>query len=214
MGSGSVQKKDQSADRDLGSSQQPEPPRTQAGTLPPAENLDKIREILFGSNVREYERRFAQIETRLSKEVAELKDETRRRLNALEISASREIESLNSRIEKERQERGEGGEKLTQDIAELANKLERKARQIEDHNIRIEREFRDQMLAQSRSASEELRSKIEEVIETIDRMSGELRTRKVDRGDIAAVLSEIAMRLNNEPGMPNLEGLGHGRAAD
>ena len=154
------------------------------------------------------------IEMRLSKEVAELKEETRRRLNALEISASREIESLNSRIEKERQERGEGGEKLSQDITELANNLDRKARQIEDRGIRIEREFRDQMLAQSRSASEELRAKIDEVIGTMDRLSAELRERKVDRGDIAAVLNEIAMRLNNEPGMPNLERLGHGGSAD
>lgn len=213
MGSGPVREKEQQTDRDLGKPQEPENRRPQPGA-PPAENVDKIREILFGSNIREYERRFAQIEARLSKEVAEIKEETRRRLNALEISASREIESLNSRIEKERQERGEGGEKLSQDITELANNLERKARQIEDRGIRIEREFRDQMLAQSRSASEELRGKIEEVIETMNRMSSELRERKVDRGAMAAVLNEIAMRLNNEPCIPNLEGLGHGGSAD
>ncbi len=194
----------------MGKPEELEKPRPQ----PPAENVDKIREILFGSNIREYERRFAQIEARLAKEVAEIKEETRRRLNALEISASREIESLNSRIEKERQERGESGEKLSPDVTELANNLERKTRQIEDRGIRAEREFRDQLLAQSRSASEELRGKIEEVIETMDRLSGELRERKVDRGAMAALFTEVAMRLNNEPGMPSVERFGHGGSTD
>jgi hypothetical protein len=210
MGSGSAHQKDQQFEGDSGGRQEVEP---RPAAPPPAENIDKIREILFGSNIREYERRFAQIEARLSRELGELKDETRRRLNALEISASREIESLNARIEKERQERGETGEKFGEEIAGLANTLERKARQIEDRGIRVEREFRDQLLAQSRSASEELRGKLEEVLETMDRLSGELRDRKVDRGDMAAMFTEIAMRLNNEP-MPNLERLGHGGSTD
>ncbi len=80
--------------------------------------------------------------------------------------------------------------------------------------MRVEREFRDQMLAQTKAASEEFRGKLEEVLQTMDRMTGELRERKVDRSAMAAVLHEIAIRLNNEHALPNLEVLGHGGTAD
>lgn len=212
MGTGQGQEKLRSSDeasedpQELGASRpQPAPP--------PGENLEKIREILFGSNIREYERRFAEIESRLSKELGELKEEARRRLNSLEISASREIEALNSRIEKERQERAEINEKLNRGVLELSSALERKARESEDRSIRMEREFRDEILAQSRSAGEELRNRIEEVISSFERRAAELREQKLDRDALAELLNEIAARLNREPGLPKLETLVHGRSS-
>jgi hypothetical protein len=214
MGSGAIPKRSQfSSDQDVGNAQELETSRPQA-VSPPSENVDKIREILFGSHIREYERRFAGIEARLSKELTELKEESRRRLNALEGSANREIEALNARIEKERQERGESNERLNHDVIDVSNNLERKARQIEDRSIRMERELRDQILASSRAASEELRGKIEELSNSIDRRAVELRDQKVDRAALASLLNELAMRLNQEPGLPNLESLAHGGAAE
>jgi hypothetical protein len=212
MGSGPVQKRTQrSSDPDPGNLQEPETSRPQ--TVSTAENVDKIREILFGSNIREYERHFASLEARLTKELGELKEESRRRLNALEASATREIEALNSRIEKERQERGETNEKIHQDVVDISNNLERKARQIEDRSIRMERELREQIQTNSRTASEELRVKIEALIDSMERRAAELREQKVDRAALASLLNELAMRLNHEPGLPNLESLAHGGAA-
>ena len=37
------------------------------GELREGANVDKIRDILFGSNMREYEKRFARLEERLTK---------------------------------------------------------------------------------------------------------------------------------------------------
>ena len=42
-------------------------------------NVDKIRDILFGSQMRDYETRFARLEETLSKEASELRESTRRR---------------------------------------------------------------------------------------------------------------------------------------
>src|SRR5690349_16058116 len=48
------------------------------GTNPAS--LDKVRDILFGNQMRDVERRFARLEERLIKETADLKEDVRRRL--------------------------------------------------------------------------------------------------------------------------------------
>ena len=48
-----------------------------------AASIDKVRDILFGGQMRDYERRFIKLEERLLQETSELKDEVRKRLAAL-----------------------------------------------------------------------------------------------------------------------------------
>ena len=47
-------------------------------------NIDKVRDILFGGQMRDYDRRFQKLEERLLQETSELKDDVRKRLAALE----------------------------------------------------------------------------------------------------------------------------------
>src|SRR5262245_38596065 len=65
---------------------------------PGVANLDRVRDILFGAHMRDYDRRFARLEERLVKETTTLNDEVRRRLTVLEEFVKREAESLAERI--------------------------------------------------------------------------------------------------------------------
>jgi hypothetical protein len=49
-----------------------------------AGNVDKIRDILFGSQMRDYESRFARLEETLIKETLEIRETSRRRFDQLE----------------------------------------------------------------------------------------------------------------------------------
>jgi 1,6-anhydro-N-acetylmuramate kinase len=62
-------------------------------------SLDKVRDILFGVQMREYDRRLARLEERLVKETADLKDDVRKRIEALDSYVKRESESLADRDE-------------------------------------------------------------------------------------------------------------------
>src|SRR5262245_8356625 len=53
-------------------------------------SIDKVRDILFGSHLREFERRFIRLEERLVKETNDLKEDVRSRLEALEAFARSE----------------------------------------------------------------------------------------------------------------------------
>src|SRR3954452_3450629 len=69
------------------------------------ENLDKVRDILFGSQMRDTDKRFARLEERVAKELSDVRDESRKRLDALETFIKREVQSLLDRIKKEESQR-------------------------------------------------------------------------------------------------------------
>ena len=61
-------------------------------------NIDKIREIIFGGHMRDYDKRFMRLEARLIKEGADLRDDTKRRFEVLEMFIKREFEAPPARF--------------------------------------------------------------------------------------------------------------------
>ena len=59
-------------------------PQTAAEEVREGANVDKIRDILFGAQMRDYDKRFARLEDRLMKDADALREEMRKRLDALE----------------------------------------------------------------------------------------------------------------------------------
>jgi hypothetical protein len=59
-----------------------------------AGNVDKIRDILFGSQMRDYEKKFARVEERPARETGELREEIRRRFASLEAYMKNELTAL------------------------------------------------------------------------------------------------------------------------
>src|SRR5688572_33093190 len=68
-------------------------------------NIDKVRDILFGGQMRDYERRFNRLDERLLQESADLREDVRKRISALEQFVKQETESLADRINAEHDER-------------------------------------------------------------------------------------------------------------
>ena len=66
------------------------------------------------------------------------------------------------------------------------------------------------MLEQHQRLSDDLRQKVEEILGTLARTAHELRTDKADRATIAALLTEVAMRLTDEFRIPGAEDVGNG----
>jgi DNA anti-recombination protein RmuC len=173
-------------------------------------SLDKVRDILFGSQMRDVERRFARLEERLLKETTDLKDDVRRRLDTLEAYMRRETESLEGQIKSERGDRVDAHSGLSNELKETARSFERRATTIDEQQSKGQREIRQQMLEQHQRLSDDLRQKVEEILGTLARTANELRTDKADRATIAALLTEVAMRLTDEFRIPGAEDVGNG----
>jgi hypothetical protein len=185
--------------------EQKAPPET-AG----AASLDKVRDILFGAHIKEFERRLARLEEQLIKETADLKDDVRQRLMDLERFFHEETEAIANRLKAERDERADQTADLSRSLREATQASDRKSSTLEDQLSRNQRDLRQQILAQQQRLSAEIRQTADEVTARLNRESQELRNAKTDRAALAALLTEMAMRLNNELTIPGLEEAGNG----
>jgi seryl-tRNA synthetase len=168
-------------------------------------NIDKVRDILFGGQMRDYERRFASLEDRLLKETSDMKEDVRKRLSALETFVRQETESLAERITTEHNERADATKDLARDAGEHVKAFEKKTGQLDDQIGRAQRELRQQLLDIQQTMSDDLRKTVDDVMARIARESGELRHEKTDRATLAALLTEMAMRLTNELSIAGLD---------
>src|SRR5580698_8373285 len=98
-------------------------------------NVDKIRDILFGSQMRDYETRFARLEETVAKETAEMRETNRRRFDQLEQYIKREFEALESRVKTERDERSDAGNRHSRDLHDLGETLTRRVRELDDRGL-------------------------------------------------------------------------------
>jgi hypothetical protein len=174
---------------------------------PPSEvqeegNIDKIRDILFGSQARDFDRRFSKLEDRLVKEVAEMRDETRKKLDTLEDFIKSEVKSLTDRLVNEQNARIDSAQELAGGLKELSHNLDKKVTRINEQSAKSESDLRQQILTQSKNLSDEIQKRHNEAIEALERESSEIREDKADRIAVAKIFTEMAMRLTDDFKLP------------
>ena len=161
-------------------------------------NLEKIREILFGAQVHDFEKRFTRLEEKLLKETADSRAETKKRFDSMEAFIRKEIESLVERVKTEQGERADAVKEISRDLRETAKNLEKKLAQLDEQATKGQRELRQQILDQSKSLSDEIRTRVKESAALLTRELKELRSDKTDRSALAGLFTEAAMRLSGD----------------
>ena len=177
-------------------------PQLSPGDLAVGGNLEKVRDLLFGAQMRDMENHFARLEERLQKDIAELKDETRGRFESLEVFLRKEIESLTDQLKTEQDVRQQAVQTLTQELTETVKAFNQRTNQAEEHIVKAQRELRQHILDQSRSLRDEFWDRYRELSEATEHNVQELRAEKTDRATLAVLLTELAMRLGNEYLLP------------
>ncbi len=180
-------------------------PQLSPGDLGVGGNLEKVRDLLFGAQMRDMENHFARLEERLQKDLAELKDETRGRFESLEVFLRKEIESLTDQLKAEQEVRQQAVQTLTQELTETVKAFDQRTNQAEEHIVKAQRELRQHILDQSRTLRDEFWDRYRELSEATDHNVQELRAEKTDRATLAVLLTELAMRLGNEYLLPGNE---------
>jgi len=169
----------------------------QAGD-PSAASIDKVRDILFGGQVREFDRRFSKLEERLLKETNDLKDHLKSRLDALEKFTKKETESLAAQIKSEHEDRSDSHSTLARELKDTAKSLDKRLASLDDQQSKSQRELRQQILEQGQKLSDDIRKRMEDVMTRLASEAQQLRSDKADRATLAALLTEMALRLTGE----------------
>lgn len=167
---------------------------------PPADgpgHLDQIRTILFGQAQAKAEGRMDRMEARLSQEMTTLRDEVRRRLDALEAYARSEAEGLARRLDAERRERTEAVGALAGDVQTRSEAFSRRLDAMHEAADAGDRALRQQVLDEAARAQEALRTRADELVGEIEAAAARLETEKADRYALAALFADAAARLSD-----------------
>jgi DNA repair exonuclease SbcCD ATPase subunit len=172
------------------------------GELREGANVDKIRDILFGSNMRDYEKRFARLEERMTKSSDALRDDLKKRFDTLESYVREEVESLGQRLKNEKSERTEALKELTRESRDSSKALEKKLSQFEDALETAQGDLRARILEQSKALANQIQKSKEELEKALETETETLRNEKTDRAALADLFAEVSLRLKGELELP------------
>ena len=186
----------------MASSTDPKTDATEAGETQEGTNVNKIRDILFGSQMRDYERRFAGLEDRLGKAIDSLREEIKKQMESLEVFTREELESLGQRLKTEKADRADSLKQLARELQEASKGLEKKLAENEEQAASSQSDLRAKILEQSKTFSKEVERLQREVAANLDREIQALRLEKVDRAGLADLFNEFGLRLKDQHPLP------------
>jgi hypothetical protein len=161
-------------------------------------SVDKIRDILFGSQIKNYEARFARLEENLVRETVELKESMRRRFDSLEGFFKSETEALAARLRAERDERTSHGQSLDRDMKAGHEELGRKINNLDASTAEAHSALRKDLMSESHKLIDEINQRYERLRSMLENRVGELRNLKTDRAVLAALLADMATKIGED----------------
>ncbi len=177
-------------------------PEERNGTIEESGKVDRIRDILFGSQMRDYDGRFQRLDERLAREAADARADVQKRIDGLENFLKGEVQSLTNRLQSEQSDRGSALEKLARDLGETARALESKIKNLDDRAAGEIHHLREQLLEQSKALSAEIKDKHEQMKAGLNHEAEQIRGAMTGREALAEMLSEVSLRLKNEFRVP------------
>ena len=139
--------------------------------------IDKVRDILLGTRIKEQERQYSYFQSKIESEVKATRAELISRVEDLELFIKNEIREITSRIKADRESADRTSNRFEGMLAEL----------------------RELLLNRTKVLNEEFRTMNTRFFEEVKREIDFLGERKLDRNQFSEFLSEWAVRLTHLP---------------
>jgi hypothetical protein len=162
----------------------------------PKPGIEKVRDILLGSQTKSNEARFTRLEEGLARETSELKDMIRRRFESLESFFRSETEAITARLRAEREERMATFEAHDREMKEALGGLWRRLGDLDTAMNEGHSAARKELMSESRKLLEEIGQRHESVRGLMESRVSELRSQKADRALISDLMREMATQLD------------------
>lgn len=167
------------------------------------ENVEKIRDILFGGHMRDYETRFKDIDSLIIREVSRLNKDMDARLNQLDKYVKEEFKLLGEKLQGERKDRNAGIEELNTTLGETRKAIEQRIADVDETHGAAEQEIRNRLHEQATELLSTITNNQEAIESSLRQETRKLGDDKVARKDMAGLLTEMALRLQREFDLPD-----------
>jgi hypothetical protein len=170
---------------------------------PTGESLDQVRDILFGGQMRAVESRLERLESKIMREVDNVRDEASGRMDGIEAQMLKEAAAFKEKLQTERSKRAEDIKALATELKSASKDLDKRLGNLDNIMSKADAELRDQILQNATAATAQLKQRTDDVRDELDRHATELRSEKIDTAALVALFSDMALRLTDElPGDP------------
>lgn len=162
-------------------------------------SLDKVRDILFGAQSREFEKRFTLLESRLLEESRELRNELTQSFSDLKAQMDQAVEGLIGKLESEQSQRTTKNAEMGQLVKSLEGQLSQRVNELTQHASNQFQALGSDMQHQKAELVEQHRQAMSRIEAQHQQAVNALKEEKTDRAALAEMLMEIALRLKVGP---------------
>lgn len=167
-------------------------------------NIDQIRDIIFGAQLRDYDNRFTKLETDISR----LQQETLKHVEQLKASFSSELKSAVEVIEKKLKLLSLAVQEETADLSQQIDRVNRKfsstVQSLDEELDKQNNSIREEISQNKNQFQEEIVTLRNLVLEELEQHFADLTETKVSKDDIAETLFALGMRLKGTEVIPKL----------
>jgi DNA anti-recombination protein RmuC len=161
----------------------PSPANTEKG------DLDQIRDILFGDQVRRYDNQFLQLKSQIAQDMEQIRREMVEQIAAIKKVFGQANADMIEQLNVEKQQR-------TQSHSELSNTLQETIRVLQSRMDQGEQEIKALMEARLSGLSKHMDEQHQSMVTSTERMIADLENQKANSEDLSILFSEISSRLS------------------
>jgi ElaB/YqjD/DUF883 family membrane-anchored ribosome-binding protein len=182
-------------------------------------SMEQVRDLLFGAQLKDMEVRMQRQEARFSREINDVNDALRNRLDSLENFMKSEVSSLLARLKDEQQERdgalkseqrerqealkteqrerAEAISGLGNELKNTAEAFDRKLAKISSTLDAVERELRQLLLSESGGLNDKIEARYRDALNVLTKTASQIRNDMVYRTALAGIFTDAVVGLNN-----------------
>lgn len=168
-------------------------------------NIDQIRDILFGSLLREYGARFEKIESDIALLQQEMHDYASQVKSVLSTELRAAIESIEKRLKSLSLSSQEESADLRQQIDRINRKFTTTIQSLDESVDKQINLMREEFTDTRDRLQEDVRSLRNQVFDELNSRLSVMRDAKVSRDDMAEILFELGMKLKGTEFVPELK---------
>lgn len=165
-------------------------------------NVDQIRDILFGGQMRDYERRFHELHQKLEADLTRMREAQDKRLMQIEKRVDDQFDKLNKLMRQEIDDRNGAVADLESRVQQAARTARAEINKAVDGVSGEVAQSDDRLRAALADLQQTFSARAGEAEVALSRSNSQLRAEKVGREDLAALLAEFSLRLQGDFELP------------
>ena len=182
--------------------------KTKSTTRPvanvPDGNVDQIRDILFGGQMRDYERRFDELDERLKRDAERMRSDLLKRVENLEVLLKDQHDKLGAQLNRLDADLKAANEQHASQSEKLARAFRAELSELDDKHEQSGSTLRERVHKLANETADALRASHEELGHSLERLGTGLRDEKVARDELAGFFTEMALRLTRQFDLPKV----------